>query len=1378
MTHINGELLYCINNFILINRMKYILFIVILLYAKLGLAQAVDFNVNVGLDHIAINQKFNNTVDSPFNSDYSYAVSSNDKMISVWDTRNKIITKNIRVTEITAGLTEEFPNVSFISTHFIPNSSQMMYTVSMWNDKTESQAFWIVFYDYVEDKEVKKILFDTYYENVIFLNEHELILQQGGFFKYSLSIFKYDTRTQEKEFIREHSFDKGLNYLQWQRINKQLYYTLIGNQKVGIFDVVADFEHEEISYPEGLDIETNSVASVHVTKDLLYVVLKNSNRTSITRITDNTVVASDIATEILNQFPVGIIFNKDSSSFLYEQDERTTKKTKIIINEHHIKKKESKAIGEVYNTKDAILSFLYTNPLVTTGYDVDEIVAFLNFQKTCKALLNVGQEFGLYKNFWVSAFDNGTLGVYDLETSSYEIWNNLGLPNLKVSAMEFYKNKILLIYSGYNKAHVIALDLKDRKITNKIEINDAYGINSLKISEKEDLAIFGVKRTQAGDEETLLLDMENFRFKPKHLFEDFYYNQVYSTGDGKLIAGYNEEERTTQLYDRETLKFIRLEVGLIAIHKNKKYTLEFEIQPTLVKQEETYKDCHDCEDGFKIIPSREVLIDRPTGNFLITNSRGKTKKIKLIPDLSDFLFNDWEAVKITCEGPNVQFTTNGKELFKIQLKTGNSSVQKEPLSSTELLLQGLDDKKIVLKGFGYNKSTYTDYSEGEEYEFTYGNDLYYAPVYDPNKNTYLEATYKNIPFDYKYLQPTIIALVNLGQDIYPKTVGIIEDDENGFGGYAMPQLFDNGNINYENENDENPDPNKNSFFSFFNVFTKQESSLHFDKNPFEQEIVFHNVAGRTFVSTSTVKRTQELKLFTENDSVISRVTSENTFGNWKEKYHDSPYKTIRDDNGINQIINRETGKRLASAYFNLNSDFFVSTTDNYYVANQDIFEYLWFSRNNRVYRPEQFDLQYNRPDLVLSVLGMAKQGIVDAYKTMYQKRLKKFGLNQDAFKDTFHEPELAIMASKSIPTITKENQLLFKVVLKDTETDLKQLQVWNNDVPINASSDSEIDDRTRQKTLNVTVPLINGSNKIQVSVLNNKGAESKKETLFVQKVGTIQKPNLYILTIGVSDFQDNDYDLKYAAKDALDVANTFKESQAFQEVFTKILIDDAVSEKTILEAASFFNSATVDDVVILFVASHGLLNADYQYFLATPEMNFEKPSQGGIPYEIFDGLLSETSSLKKIILLDACHSGEVDVDEVEANTTFSNASNDISHIKAVRGAKPIAAKKSLNDITSFSKNLFADLRRGNGTNVISSAGGLELAFEGDQWNNGLFTYSLLHGLRSGEADTNQDGQVMLSELQEYTFKRVSKLSKGRQTPTFRIQNIAVDYRIW
>jgi len=68
--------------------------------------------------------------------------------------------------------------------------------------------------------------------------------------------------------------------------------------------------------------------------------------------------------------------------------------------------------------------------------------------------------------------------------------------------------------------------------------------------------------------------------------------------------------------------------------------------------------------------------------------------------------------------------------------------------------------------------------------------------------------------------------------------------------------------------------------------------------------------------------------------------------------------------------------------------------------------------------------------------------------------------------------------------------------------------------------------------------------------------------------------------------------------------------------------------------------------------------------------------------------------------------------------------------------------------------------------------------ESGNWKNGLFTYCLLQGLESMDADLNNDGEIWLSELQKYVQNEVSKLSKGKQQPTSRIENNTLDYRVW
>src|SRR5258708_4760399 len=99
-------------------------------------------------------------------------------------------------------------------------------------------------------------------------------------------------------------------------------------------------------------------------------------------------------------------------------------------------------------------------------------------------------------------------------------------------------------------------------------------------------------------------------------------------------------------------------------------------------------------------------------------------------------------------------------------------------------------------------------------------------------------------------------------------------------------------------------------------------------------------------------------------------------------------------------------------------------------------------------------------------------------------------------------------------------------------------------------------------------------------------------------------------------------------------------------------------------------------------------------------------------------------------------------------------------------------KIGLENSFELMKEMFADLRHGSGATVISSAGGAEYAIEGTEWNNGVFTYCLINGLREMKADLNTDGHVTLSEIEEYLQKKVPELTNGKQKPTSRTENLS------
>jgi hypothetical protein len=144
-------------------------------------------------------------------------------------------------------------------------------------------------------------------------------------------------------------------------------------------------------------------------------------------------------------------------------------------------------------------------------------------------------------------------------------------------------------------------------------------------------------------------------------------------------------------------------------------------------------------------------------------------------------------------------------------------------------------------------------------------------------------------------------------------------------------------------------------------------------------------------------------------------------------------------------------------------------------------------------------------------------------------------------------------------------------------------------------------------------------------------------------------------------------------------------------------------------------------------------------------------------------------------MIDACHSGEIDKDEVELAVADVNESDDIQFRAVGNSASP---KLGMQNTSELTKSLFTDLRKGTGATVISSAGGMEFAMEGDDWSNGLFTYCFINGIKTKAADYDNNGEIWLSEIKRYVSEQVTELSNGKQRPTSRIENQVIDFRVW
>lgn len=470
------------------------------------------------------------------------------------------------------------------------------------------------------------------------------------------------------------------------------------------------------------------------------------------------------------------------------------------------------------------------------------------------------------------------------------------------------------------------------------------------------------------------------------------------------------------------------------------------------------------------------------------------------------------------------------------------------------------------------------------------------------------------------------------------------------------------------------------------------------------------------------------------------------------------------------------GKELYRQYI-LQKDGFRSLLllpDNYYMDQGRAVHELSYLIDNEVYSFEQFDLKYNRPDIVLERLGYASPEKIEQYRKAYEKRLQKMGFKEEMLKSDFHLPETKIVNAEELAMITAKGYTDLNVHLSDTKYPLDRINLWVNSVPIYGVDGISLRDRMVQEfDTTIHILLNEGQNKIEVSVLNQAGAESYKETVTVECTKKAPKPNLYFVGIGVKDYADESMNLKYSDKDIADVAKLYAKNSNYGKVFIDTFLNTSVTKAILPKIRKRLASTTVHDQVILMYSGHGVLDRELDYYLTTHDMDFSDPKENGLLYDEVDGLLDGIPARQKLILIDACNSGEVDKEDTYIDTTAVAGVSELEFSKA--GLNAVLATSS--DSYEVMKEIFTDLRRGTGATVISSSSGLYYSFEDENYQNGIYTYALKLGLQ-GEADTNNDQQVTVSELTNYLYQKVSDLTNGRQQPNTRQENLEFDFRVY
>lgn len=454
------------------------------------------------------------------------------------------------------------------------------------------------------------------------------------------------------------------------------------------------------------------------------------------------------------------------------------------------------------------------------------------------------------------------------------------------------------------------------------------------------------------------------------------------------------------------------------------------------------------------------------------------------------------------------------------------------------------------------------------------------------------------------------------------------------------------------------------------------------------------------------------------------------------------------------------------------------TKENFYYSPTRTLNGLGFRSGKKFIPVSQFDLVYNRPDLVLSKLNHPED-IINLYQNAHQKRLKKMNrIDEDSLGVTeFHLPYMVV--NSNIPNVVAKNRLNIQLEASDSIYMLSHVHIKLNGVPMFGSAGLKTGN-THQFELDTQVHLNAATNYLEISCFNRRGSESLKETYKIDYTGAVPKGDLHLLTLCVSDYKngDKEVDLEFARTDGENLVSLFQgKKDQYDKIVPNTLFDESVTKENFEKLREKLYQTNVEDQVILFVSGHGVLDDNFDFYYATYDMDFKEPSKRGISYDDIENLLDSIPARKKLLLIDACHSGEIDKESIEKTEDVVEDASKLT-FKGFETYRNRRTVPGLPNAFELMRELFNDYSNGAGVTVISAASGVEFAYESRDWKNGVFTYSIREALNKAKADVDKDKNITLRELQEYVSRRVNELTEGLQNPTTRKENLTSDFVIW
>lgn len=296
-----------------------------------------------------------------------------------------------------------------------------------------------------------------------------------------------------------------------------------------------------------------------------------------------------------------------------------------------------------------------------------------------------------------------------------------------------------------------------------------------------------------------------------------------------------------------------------------------------------------------------------------------------------------------------------------------------------------------------------------------------------------------------------------------------------------------------------------------------------------------------------------------------------------------------------------------------------------------------------------------------------------------------------------------------------------------------ELKAFLNDDPLPVASVNR--DAFVGKIEDVQVTLRPGPNTIKFTASDGQVTLPPQTRTVTFTPRTSNKPNLIFLGIGISRYQIFRPVLRFADKDAKDMASFFcsqkGQGRLYESVKIKLIADEDASRSAILKGLRWLNDEAKfdNDIRVVLIAGHGGIVDDTYYFYSHFRDPSADPEEDSIRWSIFWEKLKRPNS-NAFLFVDTCHAGKASKD-------------------------------------------FLGNPDATGVLFFSASTAEQTSAEDPTFQNGVFTQALLDALK-GECyreedqtlvcpDENNDKHIDSRELERFIEKRVAKLNSD-QTP--------------